>query len=285
VAVSSTAPARTVGDHGEPCASCGAPLAADQRYCLECGERRAQLAPPRPPATVADLAAPERPAAAPHSAGWPPGAGLAAGIAVLLLAMGVGVLIGKAGKSGSGSAAAPSVVTVAQPGATAAATPAAFQADWPSGKSGWTVALQTLPKAGTQPAAVAAAKTAATGKGAGAVGALDEDSYASLDGGSYLVYSGVFDTKAQASVALKGLKGRFPGARVVQVSSGGGGSGKAAAPKKTVSKQQLNKLDKLSPQQYQKQSKNLPKTLGTPGKAPPKDNKTPGGGSGSTEIG
>ena len=27
--------------HGVPCAECGAPLAEDQRYCLNCGQRRA----------------------------------------------------------------------------------------------------------------------------------------------------------------------------------------------------------------------------------------------------
>ena len=34
--------APTLGAQGEPCASCGAPLAGDQRYCLECGARRSQ---------------------------------------------------------------------------------------------------------------------------------------------------------------------------------------------------------------------------------------------------
>jgi hypothetical protein len=29
--------APTLGTRGEPCASCGAPLAGDQRYYLECG--------------------------------------------------------------------------------------------------------------------------------------------------------------------------------------------------------------------------------------------------------
>jgi hypothetical protein len=32
--------ARVLGPPGEPCGACGAPLAPDQRYCLECGERR-----------------------------------------------------------------------------------------------------------------------------------------------------------------------------------------------------------------------------------------------------
>jgi hypothetical protein len=29
-----------LGPEGDSCSACGAPLAADQRYCLECGERR-----------------------------------------------------------------------------------------------------------------------------------------------------------------------------------------------------------------------------------------------------
>jgi hypothetical protein len=36
--------ARVLGPPGQPCAACGEPLAADQRYCLSCGERRG---PPR----------------------------------------------------------------------------------------------------------------------------------------------------------------------------------------------------------------------------------------------
>ncbi len=31
-----------LGEHGEPCRGCGAPLAADQRYCLNCGLRRGE---------------------------------------------------------------------------------------------------------------------------------------------------------------------------------------------------------------------------------------------------
>jgi hypothetical protein len=51
-----------------------------------------------------------------------------AGVGVLLLAMGVGVLIGRAGSGGSKAAAAPQVISVAQPGAgtapSTATTPA-----------------------------------------------------------------------------------------------------------------------------------------------------------------
>ena len=36
-----TQQAQVLGEQGEPCQECGAPLAADQRYCLNCGRRRA----------------------------------------------------------------------------------------------------------------------------------------------------------------------------------------------------------------------------------------------------
>ena len=36
IAAQATSPAK----QGEPCEECGSPLAADQRYCLNCGRRR-----------------------------------------------------------------------------------------------------------------------------------------------------------------------------------------------------------------------------------------------------
>jgi len=81
------------------CPSCGAELAVDQRYCVECGHRRGK---PR-----YTLAAPERivpAAAAPVRTGgrFSPGVALLTGLATLLLALGVGVLIGKSGNNTSG---------------------------------------------------------------------------------------------------------------------------------------------------------------------------------------
>jgi hypothetical protein len=94
-------------------------MAPDQRYCIECGERRTggglRDSLPR-----AQTAAP--PAAAVRQRPWlSPNSSLIAGIATLLLAMGVGVLIGRSGDNGSGRAAAPQVVTVSA-GAGGAAT-------------------------------------------------------------------------------------------------------------------------------------------------------------------
>jgi hypothetical protein len=131
--------APTLGTQGEPCTSCGAPLAGDQRYCLECGARRTQArvafrdilatggAPPAGPAVVA----------APAQDGPPARSGLAflAGLLCLLLALGVGVLIGNSGDDSTSATPPPAqVITVggaaAAPAATApAATTTAPAAD------------------------------------------------------------------------------------------------------------------------------------------------------------
>lgn len=121
-----------LGEMGEPCAGCGAPLAADQRYCLECGQRRAAprvdyrryLAPvsgaeaPSPPpdvpvATLSQkLSKPER--------DYMPLAAVG-GIAVLGLMLLVGVLIGK-GNGTTASAPAPIIKVPTPAGGTAANT-------------------------------------------------------------------------------------------------------------------------------------------------------------------
>jgi hypothetical protein len=103
----------------EPCAQCSAPLADDQRYCLQCGEPRPHVSGPplsarsaieKPSQTPPNLVSPPSiPPAPPGTAGAGSSAcnnslALLAGVGVLLLAMGVGVLIGRAGV---GSAKAP----------------------------------------------------------------------------------------------------------------------------------------------------------------------------------
>jgi hypothetical protein len=111
----------------ESCAHCGAPLARDQRYCLECGTPRTYLSGMllerlRTPAGQAQPGtsgqAPPNGVApygtAASSSAWPRSnvLTLIAGIGVLLLAMGVGVLIGRSGGSSSAATPAPQVITV-----------------------------------------------------------------------------------------------------------------------------------------------------------------------------
>jgi hypothetical protein len=185
-------------------------------------EEAAASAPATPPA---------RPPGAPSPGGVVSQRGntptVIAGVGVLLLAMGVGVLIGRSGAPKQ-AAAAPQVITVASstPATGAVTTPSAeasFTGDWPSGKSGYTVQLQTLPESGTAVSAVQSAKSAASAKGAKAVGALKSEEFSSLSSGSYVIYSGIYNKKPEAEKALSGLKS-FPGAKVINVSNGAGSS-------------------------------------------------------------
>jgi hypothetical protein len=303
--VSATVSSESIASHppqpgaADTCATCGAPLAGDQRYCLECGERHVPmsslLAAGPPP--VANTGAAPGPGSAPPAAtppgGWPPapppGAArsntltVIAGVGVLLLAMGVGVLIGRAGV-GTKSAAAPPVISVSTAptssgsgaaGGSAGEAPT-FTDDWPATTSGYTVQLQTLPQAGTQTAAVEAAKTAAGAKGAKAVGALKSDDFG-LPASNYVIYSGVYHSKSEAQKALAGLKKSFPGAKVIKVSPSGGaassttpsapkagGSGASGASHShqppTKAAEELNKVGGKS---YEEKSKNLPNVVGT----------------------
>jgi hypothetical protein len=149
----------------ERCALCAAPLAPDQRYCLHCGAPRAHVNGPisggRPggPSPQTSSSPPATSPGVPQSPpmgtpGLPPGApsglstgsavsrnntlALLAGVGVLLLAMGVGVLIGRASTStpkvppaqviSVGGAAAGSVAPATTPTTTTSETPAASSA-------------------------------------------------------------------------------------------------------------------------------------------------------------
>lgn len=130
------APALAASDR---CTNCGSSLAADQHYCLVCGERRgkARFSSPTPGATtglVTEERASPRP---PRSSG---AATLIAGVATLLIAMGIGVYIGGLGKNSNGSGNSPvRVVTVNGGGSgapTASTAPTAASAGGSSGGAG-----------------------------------------------------------------------------------------------------------------------------------------------------
>jgi hypothetical protein len=113
----------TIAGSGDNCPNCGASLAPDQRYCLACGHRRGDPRLPfmdavvfmesakRPAAPDAAVAAAPAPDRRPFMSA---NASLVGGVATLVLAIGVGVLIGRSGDSGSSNAAAPApqVITV-----------------------------------------------------------------------------------------------------------------------------------------------------------------------------
>jgi hypothetical protein len=227
------------------CAACGVPLAVDQRYCLECGERRpgvSEFLRSGPPRAAAPPAAPpgSRPPGGPVGEAQPfrsSALSLLAGVGVLLLAMGVGVLIGRSGGGSAKSAPPAEVVTVSGTGtSTGAGSEESFSDDWATTKKGYTVELEALPQEGTTVAAVEQAKAAATGKGAGSVGVLKSEDFsgAGLPASSYVIYSGEYSKKAEATKALRGLKKKFSAAKVVEVSGGSaaGASGGGASSSK-----------------------------------------------------
>lgn len=121
---------------GDACAKCGTAMAGDQRYCIECGERRGDprftLGPGGAPATTDPLPVqqvqPPYPPPTPEQRNrWSSGLALVSGIGVLLLAMGVGVLIGNNGDGAATTATSQPVVLSA--GATAATGPTTATAD------------------------------------------------------------------------------------------------------------------------------------------------------------
>jgi hypothetical protein len=108
----------------ESCPNCSAPMAADQRYCLNCGHRRGDPRLPFMDAVVfmesqgsaggAGSATPPPPPASSRggSERWNPNATLVAVVAVLVLAMGVGFLIGHNSNNNSSQAQGPQIIKV-----------------------------------------------------------------------------------------------------------------------------------------------------------------------------
>jgi hypothetical protein len=105
----------------DACPNCGATFAPDQRYCLACGQRRGDPRLPfmdavvfmeaskRPQPTAAPVEIPPPSHRPPVSAN----ASLVAGVATLVLAIGVGVMIGRSGDNSSNTAsAAPQIIRV-----------------------------------------------------------------------------------------------------------------------------------------------------------------------------
>ncbi len=278
-----------LGRAGERCSACSAPLAEDQRYCLNCGLRRGEPRVAydtllRQPPTGAERAIPAAAPAAPGLARTISPLGAAAGLGLLLLAIIAGALLG----GRRDEPVAQQVLTVPASATTpVASTPTAFVGDWQDG-DGWTVQLQALPKAGTTPEQATAAKASATSAGAPDVGALDSSLFASLTPDQYVIYSGRFDDKKAAKAALKDLKASFPDAQVVEVSTTAADAASADEAPEAESKtsdSELKALENASPEEYIKKSRKLPDEVVTEGEPPPVDNAAPGGGTEAAEIG
>ena len=217
------------GAAGE-CPRCGAPYAPRQEYCLECGLRL-----PVSGGVVATLASAWR-RRLPYYPGdwiWPVLvafliAVIAATVAIVATrdsggrktlvatttqgALGGSVTtVGPTGPETSATSTTPATSPAPPPPPPPPPAPTAVQS-WPAGKSGYTVVLNSLPTSGGRAPADRVAK-AALRAGLTNVGVLDSSSYSSLHPGYYVVWSGVFDSLAQAQDALSSAHSSgYPGA-------------------------------------------------------------------------
>ena len=190
------------------CPHCGAGRSRDQRYCIECGH-------PLPPVT-GRLAAWRRRWI--RRLGWYPGDWVWAALGALLVAAaGAAAAIAVADHRHAGSPqvitalggiavaqpAAPAAVQRSAPATTTLAKPARSTGRqlWPAGTTGWTIVLVSYPKASGRPTAQKTAQQAAKA-GLPQVGILDSSRYASLQPGYFVVFSGIYDSQAQANVAV-----------------------------------------------------------------------------------
>ncbi len=210
------------------CPRCDAPLSAEQEWCLECGAAVAtRIAEPR--GWRASLAV----------------VGVLLALALVAVALLIVELAGPAETvtevpqtpTPTPSAVAPtatptpSVEGEATPSATPGTTPTpspsaegggataptADLAEWPEGRTAWTVVLNS---SGTREDAERIAGELA-GKGIPDVGVIDSDDFESLGPDSFVVFSGTYADRAQADEALAKVR-----------DSAGGGSTRQIVPKK-----------------------------------------------------
>lgn len=238
-------PAEFVAEY-EHCDQCGAPVDHAQRYCVVCGTRRRHVRDPaaRYMSTVAGRSRASTAAGRSTNKQWSPGLGTALVLAIIPLAVGLGLLVGRSSNNGDAKLIAAlrsqktEVITTtgsAAAGTTASSSAAAstLTSTFPL-PSGYAVELQTLPQ-GTTAAAVASAEQAARSSGATGVGLILQSDFTvtpAPPAGAYIIYSGAYSASAAADKALAKLRSHFSGARVVHVvsvGSGTGGSGKVLA--------------------------------------------------------
>jgi hypothetical protein len=204
------------------CPRCGARLSAEQEWCLDCGAAvGTRIAEPR---------------------GWRASIAVVGVLLALALVAVILAIVELAGPAETitevpqtptpaATAAAPSATPAAgeEGGATptptttpsaspeGSATPAADLEQWPSGRTAWTVVLNS---SGTREDAERIAGELA-GKGVPGVGVIDSDDFESLGPDSFVVFSGTYDSEALAQEALGQVRDQA-----------GGGSARRIVPQK-----------------------------------------------------
>ncbi len=210
------------------CPRCGAPRTPDQNYCLECGDAL--------PAVSGRLASARRRWIT--RIGWYPGDWMWVSLATLVVAaVGAAAAIavsehrngGHRGfetvaggvslrepvtQAGTGQTPTTKVDTSKLPTAPepGAPSPGNGRTVWPANQTGWTIVLVSYPKTFGHPQALATATSAAK-KGLNQVGVVDSSTYASLQPGYYVVFAGIYASRAEADAAVgTARQAGFPGA-------------------------------------------------------------------------
>jgi hypothetical protein len=211
------------------CPRCGAPLADDQEWCLACGTAVATRVAPTPRwrtpvalvgALVVLLAAslalalvelsrdPQPVAKAPQAAPAPTAAAtpVPTPTTTTPAATPTATPTPTASKGGTNQTAPD-----AAPGAGVAPSSATKLAQWPAGRTAWTVVLASAP---SRAAANRSARSLAASAKA-PVGVLDPNKYPSLGPGAWTVFSGQFASRAEAAKIAQALGAGAYARRVV----------------------------------------------------------------------
>ncbi len=117
------------------------------------------------------------------------------------------------------SAPEPTTTTATTTATTSAKPPppppsAKMLISWPPAKNGWTIVLDSVPSVNGRAAALAEA-TQALHVGMEQVGVLDSARFSSLHPGYYVIFSGIYDTEAEAQSHVidahrHGYRGPYP---------------------------------------------------------------------------
>jgi cell division septation protein DedD len=212
------------------CPRCGTAYAPGQEYCLECGLRL----PAEPQGVVPRLGRAWR-----QRVAWYPGDWIWPSLLALVIAalagLGAAWVSHETGVTAyrdetspvakvTSTIAPPETTTATETAPTATARqppapppPSAIPKDWPTGQSGWTVILQSLPTTNGRAFAIAQAR-AALHAGVPDVGIIDSANYSSLHPGYYVLFSGVYRSFDDADAGVTSARSHgYPRAYVRRI--------------------------------------------------------------------
>jgi hypothetical protein len=203
---------------GGECPRCGAAYEPQQEYCVECGLRLPLERGIGPAVTRAWRLEVSR-----YPGGW-------LWVVLVLLALTVAATVVAILASGEGESAVRTIVATAPPPTERPTTPTAtvFQPtttappgtatttqarkqtrpiEWPAGRSGHTVVVDSVPTTRGREAALRIARAAILA-GLPRVGVLDSSEYASLRPDYFVVFSGTYKTEDEALAAVEAAQSR-----------------------------------------------------------------------------